>query len=284
MSLQGNKSEGEIRAGSPRGEIGVSSIFLDIGHASLDTGFMGRPLRPIEDGLVYHAINRGNDRQVVFADEQDHRAFLHSLGQTQLRYPFRLYGYCLMSNHFHLLLRPEPGVAISRILQSLTVAHTWRFHRRHRSVGHVWQGRFKSPVVQDDGHLWTVLRYIEANPLRARMVSDPADYPWSSYPAHGEGVADPLLTPLPEWSDLGRDERARQAAWRRKVTAKQSDSEIQAIRQSLQGGQPFGDPDWVKSMASALGQPLERRPRGRPRKAENRTDTNFPPAQPVRHI
>lgn len=88
---------------------------------------MGRAPRPTDEGLVYHATNRGNNRARVFADEDDHRAFLHSLTQTQLRYPFRLYGYCLMSNHFHLLLKPEAGVAVSRILQSLTVAHTWRY-------------------------------------------------------------------------------------------------------------------------------------------------------------
>jgi putative transposase len=226
---------------------------------------MGRLPRPLDDGLLYHAINRGNDRRVVLADEADHRAFLHSLGQTQLRYPFRLYGYCLMSNHFHLLLRPEPGIAISRVLQSLTVAHTWRYHRRHRSVGHVWQGRFKSPVIQDDAHAWAVLRYIEANPLRAGMVADPADYPWSSYPAHGEGAADPLLTPLPGWEDLGDDEPARRAAWRRKVTARQAESELTAIRDSLTGGRPYGDPYWSEAMTRRLGRP-EARPRGRPRK------------------
>jgi putative transposase len=225
---------------------------------------MGRLLRPDDDGLTFHAINR----DVVLADDDDHLAFLHSLSQTQPRYPFRLYGYCLMSNHFHLLIRPEPGITISRVLQSLTVAHTYRFHRRHHTVGHVWQGRFKSPVVQTDDHLWAVLRYIEANPLRAGMVADPAAYRWSSYPAHGEGRADPLLTPLPEWSDLGPDEPSRRAAWRRKVMAEQPATDVDSIRRSLRGGLPFGDAAWVEEMAGKLGQKLERRPPGRPRKAE----------------
>jgi len=97
-------------------------------------------------------------------------------------------------------------------IPSSNVAHTWRYHRRHRTVGHVWQGRFKSPVVQDDEHLWMVLRYIEGNPLRARMVADPADHPWSSYASHGLGRPDPLLTPLPEWSQLGVTDGARRAA------------------------------------------------------------------------
>src|SRR5581483_1153040 len=151
---------------------------------------MGRPLRPVADGLIYHAINRGNNRDAVFARAADYRAFLHALGQTQLRYPFELFGYCLMTNHFHLLLRPAAGQSISRILQSLTVAHTWRYHREHRSVGHVWQGRFKSPVIQEDDHFLVVLRYIEANPLRAGMVQSLDDYPWSSYPAHGRGQSE----------------------------------------------------------------------------------------------
>src|SRR5947209_18377698 len=145
---------------------------------------MPRLPRPVGDGLIFHAINRGNNRHAVFAAEDDYRVFLQALAQTQKRYPFALFGYCLMPNHFHLLIQPGDGQSISRILQSLTVAHTWRYHRRHSSVGHVWQGRFKSPVVQDDDHLLTVLRYIEANPLRAGLVRDAGDYRWSSYAAH----------------------------------------------------------------------------------------------------
>jgi putative transposase len=106
---------------------------------------MGRLPRAVADGLVYHALNRGNNRAAVFADDDDHVAFLQALAATKERYAVRLLGYCLMTDHFHLLLRPEPGQSISLILQSLTVAHTSRYHRRHHSSGHVWQGRFKSP-------------------------------------------------------------------------------------------------------------------------------------------
>jgi REP-associated tyrosine transposase len=227
---------------------------------------MGRVNRLIDSDFVYHVVNRGNNRQDVFHDESDYRAYLESLERTQLRYPFRLFGYCLLTNHVHLLLRTEPGVSVSRIMQSLTVAHTWRYHRRHSGVGHVWQGRFKSPVVQDDSHFWTVLRYIEANPLRAGLTGDPADYPWSSYLAHGLGHEDPLLTPIPDWSDLGRTEPIRRAVWRRKVRAALPEQELSAIRQSLASGRPFGTLDWSASLADALGISREPKPPGRPRK------------------
>jgi putative transposase len=229
---------------------------------------MGRLPRPIDDGLVYHALNRGNNRAPVFADDEDFRAFLEALGQTQARYPFRLLGYCLMTNHFHLLLRPEAGQSISRILQSLTVAHTWRHHKRHRSSGHVWQGRFKSPLVQDDAHLLVVLRYIEANPLRASMVSDLADYAWSSYLHHGLGAPDALLAPVPELEMLGRGPAERRARWRARVHAAQPGKELAAVRQSVTTGRPFGSEGWVQSKARSLGIPLVPRPRGRPRMSD----------------
>jgi putative transposase len=178
---------------------------------------MPRLPRPDEEGLVYHAINRGNNRADVFTDDDDRAAFLGAVAVAKERYPFRLLGYCLMTNHFHLLLRPEHGVQVSRILQSVTVAHTWRHYKRHRTVGHVWQGRFKSPVVQADAHLLTVLRYIEANPLRAGVVADPADYPWSSFPAHGLGRDDPLLDAEPLLDALGRTPAERLSRWRRRV-------------------------------------------------------------------
>jgi putative transposase len=229
---------------------------------------MGRPLRPVEEGLVYHALNRGNNRTNVFDGPEDHEAFLAALGKTKERYPFRLFGYCLMTNHFHLLLRPDSGQSLSRILQSLTVAHTGRYHRQHRTVGHVWQGRFKSPVIQDDGHLLVVLRYIEANPLRAGMVTELKDYRWSSFPAHAYGVADPLLGPMPELEALGRTPSERHQRWRRRVLSPQRDAELHSVRDSLRTGKPLADPDWITTHAEPLGLNPHPRPRGRPRKAE----------------
>jgi putative transposase len=227
---------------------------------------MGRLPRTIDDGLVYHALNRGNNRADVFGDDDDRVAFLEAIAKTKERYPFSLLGYCLMTNHFHLLIRPLAGQSISRILQSLTVAHTWRYHKRYRTLGHVWQGRFKSPVIQDDAHLLVVLRYIEANPLRAKIVTDPAEYRWSSFPYHGSGQDDPLLSPFPEWDDLGKTDAERRRRWRAKVCATQSDAELTTLRSSLRSGRPFGASEWTEQMAERLKIDLKPRPRGRPPK------------------
>ncbi len=227
---------------------------------------MGRLPRSIQAGSTYHAVNRGNNRAEVFGDDEDRASFLEALARAKERYPFRLYGYCLMADHFHLLIKPEAGESISRILQSLTVAHTARYHKRYETSGHVWQGRFKSPVVQEDDHLLVVLRYIEANPIRAGLVRDSGAYRWSSYRYHGLGEDDPLLSPFPAWETLGRTEGERRRRWRARLSATQKEAEVTSVRNSLRGGRPFGDPDWTAQMAERLGMPLVPRPRGRPRK------------------
>ena len=223
---------------------------------------MPRPLRPIDDGLVYHVISRGNNRQRVFHSDGDYVAFLKAVADLKERKPFELYGYCLMGNHVHLLLRPRKG-SISRIVQSLLVSHTQRYHRFHRSSGHVWQGRFKSPVIQDDEHLLTVLRYIEANPLRANLVEKTGDYRWSSFACHGDGSPDPLLDPIPAYEALGARPATRQRRWNAYVHA--TPDELAAIRRSSETGLPYGQARWIDRLARRLKLDLTIRPRGRPR-------------------
>src|SRR5258707_7673418 len=141
-----------------------------------------------------------------------------------------------MSNHFHLILQPGEGQSISRILQSLTVAHTWRFHKQHRSLGHVWQGRFKSPVIEEDDHLLTVMRYVEANPFRARMVADLAAYPWSSYLVHGLGKDFGLIDEAPVWERLGKTKAAQQRHWRKWVHLPLTEKELTTVRRAVTTG------------------------------------------------
>jgi putative transposase len=219
----------------------------------------------VADGLVYHALNRGNNRDKVFFKPGDFRFFLRALQQTKERYPFRLFGYCLMSNHFHLILEPAAGQNISRILQSLTVAHTWYYHKQRDCSGHVWQGRFKSATIQADEHLLTVMRYVESNPLRAEMVSDLAVYPWSSYVVHGLGKRSELVDEAPVWTGLARTEESRQSYWRKWLHKPLTAKELTALRRSVTTGRPYGTEAWVKEIAKRLGLDLTERPRGRPR-------------------
>ena len=227
---------------------------------------MPRPLRPIGERLVYHVINRGNNRATVFSHDDDYAAFLNALADLKRRRPFELYGYCLMTNHFHLLLRPL-DTPVSRLMQSLLVSHTQRYHRCHHSGGHVWQGRFKSPVIQDDDHLLTVLRYVEANPLRAGIVPQAGDYRWSSYAAHGLGQPSPLLDRLTAYEALAARPATRCRRWSSFVHQSPSDDELDALRRSTRTGLPFGAADWVAALSARLQLDLTIRPRGRPRKA-----------------
>jgi putative transposase len=192
--------------------------------------------------------------------------FRAALAQTKVRYPFRRYGSCLMRNHFHLVVEPGPGQAIRRMVQSLTVAHTWHFHKAQATSGHVWQGRFQSPVVATDEHLLTVLRYVESNPLRAGLVRDLAGYPWSSYRAHGLGEPLPLLDEAPVWASLGRTEARRQTCWHTWLHTPMGEKELAAVRRAVTTGRPYGAAAWVAETAAARGLDLAPRRRGRPPK------------------
>ena len=234
---------------------------------------MPRPLRPVDKGLIYHVINRGNNRQNVFGKPEDFEAFLRSMRDLKERRPFELYGYCLMTNHIHLVIKPL-DTTISRVMQSLLVSHTQRYHRHYKSGGHVWQGRFKSPVVQGDVHLLRVLRYIEANPVQAGMVDRAGDYAPSSFAAHGLGEPDDLLDPAPAYQQTAgdADAKTRQRKWSRYVHRRSDEDESLAIAQSIATGLPYGSESWIKALSRKLKLDLTIRPRGRPRKQTSKAE------------
>jgi len=266
VHLQIRTTDAPISRLMQKPEKGSELFLLPFPVGLRNLGAMARPPRPLGDRLVYHVINRGNNREPVFHHDGDYAAFLDALRDLKRTRPFEFYGYCLMPNHVHLLIRTLDA-PISRLMQSLLVTHTQRYHRCHRTSGHLWQGRFKSPVIQDDDHLLTVLRYIEANPLRARLAPAAADYPWSSFPEHGTGRPSGLLDPVIAYEALAADPAERRRLWSAFVHQAPPDDELAALRRSVQTGLPFGSHDWVEQLGRDLGIDLEVRPRGRPRKS-----------------
>lgn len=141
---------------------------------------MARPLRIEYEGAVYHITSRGNARQDIFLDDGDRSGFLKILGDVVERYNWICHAYCLMANHYHLLIE-TPDANLSRGMRQLNGVYTQAFNRRHDRVGHVMQGRYKAILVQKGSHLLELVRYIVLNPVRAKLVSRPRDWRWSSY-------------------------------------------------------------------------------------------------------
>ena len=136
---------------------------------------MPRPRRVTPAGYCYHVLNRGNARQRVFHKEADYQAFLRLFNEAQDRCAMRLLAYCLMPNHFHLVLWPHGDGDVSRWMQWIQTTHVRRYHEHYHTTGHVWQGRFKAFPIQEGDHLLTVLRYVERNPFRAGLVPGDAE-------------------------------------------------------------------------------------------------------------
>jgi putative transposase len=219
---------------------------------------MPRTARASVGGICYHVINRGNGGAQVFNKNEDYFRFTEMMNQACERLPLRVVSWCLMPNHFHLVLWPYANGDLSRWMQWLMTCHVRRYHRHYKSSGHIWQGRFKAFPIQQDGHYLTVLRYIERNPLRANLVRFAQDWQWSS---------------LFEWNIRGRNTFlskgpvARPAGWLGLVNQEQTQSELDMVRNSMNRGSPFGNDEWSKRVAVELGLESAINPRGRPRKA-----------------
>lgn len=225
---------------------------------------MSRPPRAAEGGLIYHALNRANARVTMFDDDGDYEAFLRVLTEAGSRFDMRLLSYCVMPNHFHLVLWPRFDGDLSRFMRWMTMTHTqrWHAHRGSAGSGHLYQGRFKSFPVEDDSHLYTVCRYVERNPLRAGLVARAQEWPWSSlWKKPGAKPPDePALSPWPI---------PRPPDWTRRVNAALNPAEEEALLRAIRRGQPYGASDWQASTAVRLGLTSTLRPRGRPRKTRD---------------
>ncbi len=209
---------------------------------------------------MYHVLNRANGRLRIFRKEGDFLAFEQILADGVQRFAMRLCGYCLMSNHWHLLLWPQEDGDLSAFLRWTTQTHAQRYHASHGTVGigHLYQGRYKSFPVQDDLHYLTVLRYIESNPLRAGLVQTAPQWPWSSFSVRRGRECILALAEGP--MELPTN-------WARLVHQHQEPSDLEAIEKSVRRGVPLGKVSWISATAERLQLTSTLRPRGRPRKS-----------------
>jgi REP element-mobilizing transposase RayT len=170
---------------------------------------MARPLRIEFPGAIYHITSRGNARQPIFKDDKDREVFLEVLEGVVVRYKWLCHAYCLMDNHYHLLIETPEG-NLSRGMRQLNGIYTQRFNRKHTMVGHVFQGRFKAILVDKENYLLELCRYVVLNPVRAGMVKTPGKYNWSSYGATAGTVKSPSFLTT-DWILSQFGHRRRQA-------------------------------------------------------------------------
>lgn len=226
---------------------------------------MGRARRIDVGGYVYHALNRGNGRMTIFETDGDFAAFERVLEEAKEKVPgIDLISYCLMPNHWHLVLRPHEDGLLSRFVGWVTLTHTQRWHANHATAGggHVYQSRFKSFLVDTDRYLVAVARYVERNALRAGLVKRAEDWKWSSLWRLSKGSESERALVGPWPSTSGR----RPPNWKERVNEPQSSRELDAIRVSTRRGQPFGSTAWKSRMMGQFDLESTIRPRGRPPK------------------
>ena len=221
--------------------------------------FMARTARSIEAGLVYHVLNRGNGRMGLFHKDEDFEAFERVLAEGLQRYAVDLLTYCLMGNHWHLVLRPRRDEALGRLMGWVGVTHVRRHHEHYhtRGGGHLYQGRFKSFPVQDDVHFLAVCRYVEANAFRAGLAKRAEEWPWGGLYAR-KNRGKPLM--MAEWPvDRPRN-------WTAVVNEAIGEKDLERLRTSVNRGRPLGEEDWVQRTARRLRLTFTLRNAGRPRK------------------
>lgn len=212
--------------------------------------------------IVYHVLNRANGRLRIFKKGGDFLAFEKILAEGLAHFPMRLLGYCLMGNHWHMLLWPRGDGDLSTFMQWVTMTHSQRWHAAHGTagMGHLYQGRFKSFPVQSSEYYLTVLRYIESNPLRAELVESSADWQWSSL-AIRQGIEKDGLSlhagpiPLPD-------------KWLGLVDLLPNEADLEKLENCIRRGSPYGSDMWTVRMAERLDLTSTLRPRGRPKLVE----------------
>jgi putative transposase len=243
-----------------------------LGFADEQHDAMARRPRLVLPAIPLHIIQRGNNRIPCFASEADYLVYLTLLQQYAALTACQIHAYVLMTNHVHLLLSSGCTTGASALMRRLGQHYVQYFNRRHQRSGTLWEGRFRSCLVDHERYLLTCQRYIELNPVRAGMVQDPATYPWSSYRVNALGEANPLITPHLVYLGLGTHEAERRASYRHLFGEVISNDLLKQIRHASNSNSPLGSASFAEHIHATLGYAPKTGCRGRPKVA----DRNLP--------
>lgn len=219
---------------------------------------MPRIARAIAPGFPHHIVQRGNNRGDVFFSPEDRAVYLYLLKKYSEKWNTPVNCYCLMTNHVHLLAKPYSGESLHKMMQGVTLCYTQHINRKYGRTGRLWASRYHSTIVDEEAYLWIVARYIEQNPVRAVLVENPEDYPYSSAPAHFGLTYDPVLE-----DDLFPEVHRKD--YISFIKSGISEEQANQIRQSAKTGRPLGPEKFVMEIENMLGRKLAAFPIGRPR-------------------
>jgi len=228
---------------------------------------MPRRARLALPGIPWHIIQRGNNRSPCFYCESDYRVYLDILGEQSRKHGCAVHAYVLMTNHVHLLVTPERTDSAALLMKHLGQRYVQYINRTYGRTGTLWEGRYRSCLAQDEQYVLACYRYIELNPVRAGMVDHPAEYPWSSYRANGQGESNPLIIAQHEYQKLGRSGEARRRGYRELVLADMEPRLIDEIRTATNGNYALGNDRFKEDIAHMLNRRAAPGKPGRPRKA-----------------
>jgi putative transposase len=222
--------------------------------------------------MPVHLIQRGNNRQVCFGSAEDHAVYAKWLDEYARESRVAVHAWVFMTNHVHLLVTPETSDGVSTMMQALGRRYVRYFNRMYKRSGTLWEGRFKSSVVDAENYLLICQRYIELNPVRAGMVKRPEEYAWSSYRANGLGVKARLWTPHPVYDALGKSTAERTAAYRSLFTAHFDQVTVDQVRRASQTGMALGSDRFKEELEKLSGRrerPLRRGPKVKSQKGDS---------------
>ena len=227
---------------------------------------MPRAARIALPNYPHHVIQRGHNRQAVFAAADDYRYYLDNLAEWKTAYACKVYAYCLMTNHVHLIIDPgEQPERLGQLMKRVAGRQTRYVNRLEGRSGTLWEGRYKSSPIENDAYLLACCRYVELNPVAAGICAAPEDYPWSSCSARLGGLRPEWLDLDPAWQGLATTEAQRIQFYREYLTEPISDEEREAIVRPVQRGQLTGGAAFIDAIAERLGRRIEKRGQGRPR-------------------